>query len=116
MAGRLSLAGVLVIALAALFATPAAASDQACTRDVIGHAPVSIEIHPLQAAVEAIFEAPVVTETPAGTIAEGPSQLIMVRVQDGKLVMACTDTKESATRFLSAPIATVGASNVAEEK
>src|SRR5688500_1652241 len=107
MAGRLSLAGVLVIALAALFATPAAASDMACTRDVIGRAPMNIEIHPLQAAIEAIFEAAAPTATAAGTIVEGPSQMIMVRVQDGKLVMGCTDTKESATRFLTAPAETV---------
>ena len=116
MAGRLSLAGVLVIALAVLFATPAAASDQACTRDVIGHAPVSIEIHQLQKAIEEIFVAPAVTATAAGTIVEGPSQLIMVRVENGKLVMACTDTKESATRFLTASVEKVSASNIAEEK
>lgn len=116
MAGRFSLAGVLVIALAAPFATPAAASDQACTRDVVGHAPMHLELQPLQKALDAIFEAPVVNETQAGTIVEGPVQLIMVRVENGKLVMACNDTKESAVRFLTAPAGPVRASNVAEEK
>jgi hypothetical protein len=40
----------------------------------------------------------------------------MVRVKDGKPVMACVDSKEAATRFATAPIEKIGGSRIAEEK
>ena len=116
MTGRLSLASVFAATLAALFATPASANDQACTRDTIGPAPAVAAIHPLQASIDAIFEHPAtIVATPEGTT-DGPSlQMIMVRVKDGKPVMACVDSKESATRFLKAPIEKIRGKH-AEEK
>ena len=116
MAGRLSLASVFAAALAALFVTPAIANDQACTRETIGIAPAVAAIHPVQASIDAIFDAPAnAVTTPEGTT-DGPSlQLIMVRVKDGEPVMACVDSKEAATRFLTAPIAQIHGKH-AEEK
>lgn len=104
MAGRLSLASVFVLTLAALFATPVAASDQACTRDTIGRAPAVNAIQPLHAAIEAIFEAPSEEGATTEGTTDGPAlQMLVVRVTDGKPVMACVDSKEAATNFLAAP-------------
>src|SRR5688572_13458745 len=100
MAGRLSSASAVAAALAALLASPAMASDQACTRETIGVTAAVVAIHPLQAAIDAIFETPAAQVATAEGTSDGPSlQLIMVRVKDGKPVMACVDSKESATRF-----------------
>ena len=116
MAGRLSMASVFVIALAALFAMPAAANDQACTRETIGRARLSAEIQPLRAAIEAVFAAAAVDPTTGEVTTDGPSlQMLVVRVENGKPVMACVDTKEAATRFLSAPVAKIRG-RAAEEK
>lgn len=105
MAGRFSLAGVLVIALAALFATPASAREQACTRDVIGTVAPAPEANPLDAVIDAIFAASAADAT-AGEEHEHEAStphMLVARIKDGQVVMACVDTKEAATRFLKAP-------------
>jgi hypothetical protein len=119
MAGRLSMASVFAVALAALFATPAIAADGAHTDDVCTVPSAGPEAQrdaagtatPLEASIAAIFAA----ATEEGTT-DGPSlQLMVARVKDGKPVMACVDSKEAATRFLAAPIAKIRA-KAAEEK
>ena len=105
MAPRLSMTSVFVIALAALFATPAMANDQSCTRETIGRAPVTADLQRLHKAIEAIFDAPDAGAASVETTTDGPSlQMIVVRVKDGKPVMACVDNQDAATRFLTAPI------------
>jgi hypothetical protein len=98
MAGRLFTASVFVIALAALIATPASASDQACTRDTIGTAAVATRTQTLEAVIEAAFAAPEGHAHDAST-----PHMLVARIKDGKVVMACVDTKEAATRFLATP-------------
>lgn len=112
MAGRLC----LVAALAALFATTAVANDRACIRETIGRPPA---LTALQLAVEQLFDAPQDTpvESADGVTAVLPiMELVMIRVKDGKPVMACVDTKEAAQRFLDAPVAKIGTTHTAEEK
>ena len=112
MAGRLC----LIAALAALFATTAAANDRACTREAIARPPA---LTTLQLTVDQLFDAgdhlPI--ESADGVTARLPiMELVMVRVKDGKPVMACVDTKEAAQRFLAAPVAKIGTTQNAEEK
>ena len=119
------MASVFVIALAALFATPAMAADGAhtddvCTTAAVEHAPAAKAVEGLNAAmaasIAAIFEAPAADAATQEGTTDGPSlQLMVARVKDGKPVMACVDSKEAATRFLAAPIAKIRA-KAAEEK
>ena len=105
MAPRLSMASVFVISLAALFATPVAGNDHSCTRETIGRSPVAAELQPLHAALEAIFTVAAPADGSGEVTTDGPSlQMIVVRVKDGKPVMACVDNAEAATRFLTAPV------------
>lgn len=114
MAGRLVFASVF--AAAALLATPALASDRACTRETIGRAPVQAA---MQAALDEIFdrvEKPSVT-TPNGVTGEFTTmEVVMIRIKDGKPVLACVGSKEAAQRFLSAPVEKIGTTKIAEEK
>ena len=108
MAGRLFMASVFVFALAALTATPAAASDQACTRDTIGTVAPAAEIQPLHAVIDAIFDAPAAagaTTVDAHSHDASTPHMLVARIKDGKVVMACVGDKEAAKRFLSAPAA-----------
>ena len=112
MAGRLC----LVAALAALFATTAVANDRACIRETIGRPPA---LTALQLTVEQLFD--VADDTPVestdGVTATLPiMEMVMVRVKDGKPVLACVDTKEAAQRFLDAPLTKIGTTRTAEEK
>lgn len=115
MAGRLSLAGVFALTLMALFATPVAANDETCIREAIGRVTAANAIHPVHAAIDAIYPAPAADVATADD-ATGPElQMIMVRVKDGKPVMACVDSRESATKFLNAPVEKIHGKH-AEEK
>lgn len=114
MAGRLSIASVL--AAAALFATPATASEPVSNRDVLGRVPTPVK---LQAVIEALFnrQVPPSIETPTGVTGEPETmEVVMVRIKDGKPVMACVDSKEAAVRFLTAPVEKIGTTKIAEEK
>lgn len=112
MAGRLC----LIAAFAALLATTAAANDRACTREALGRPPA---LTALQLTVEQLF-APsddLPLEGTDGVTAQLPiMEMVMVRVKDGKPVLACVDTKEAAQRFLTAPTAKLGTTRTAEEK
>lgn len=114
MAGRLVFASVF--AGAALLAAPALASDRACTREIIGRAPVHTA---MQAALDQIFDGTgkpsVVTQN--GVTGEPETmEVVMIRIKDGKPVLACVDSKEAAQRFLAAPAAKIGTTKIAEEK
>lgn len=112
MAGRLC----LVAALAALFATTAVANDRACIRETIGRPPALTTLH---LTVEQLFDAAddVPVESADGVTAVLPiMEMVMIRVKDGKPVMACVDTKEAAQRFLDAPLAKIGSTRASEEK
>jgi hypothetical protein len=106
MAGRHLTSSVFAVALAALIATPASASDQACTRDTIGAKAVAVKPATLEAVIAAAFapEADATTGEAHAHDASTPHMLV-ARIKDGKVVMACVDTKEAATRFLAAPAA-----------
>lgn len=114
MAARLSRASVLALALAVFIVTPATATDRACTRETIGRLSVQAE---LQTTIEAIFErrADGHADVPQATTIFMPLEVVMVRVKDGKPVLACVDSKEAARRFLTAPVEAI-AGKVAEEK
>lgn len=117
MAGRLS----LVAAFAALLATHAIANDRICTRETLTRGPA---LTSLQATLEALF-ARQSGETPDAPPAATPSielpddlpamEVLVVRVKNGKPVMACVDSKEAASRFLNAPSERIGG-KIAEEK
>lgn len=112
MAGRFC----LVAALAALFATTAVANDRGCIRETAGRAPA---LTTLQRTVEQLFDVAedVPVDSSDGVTAQLPiMELVMIRVKDGKPVMACVDTKEAAQRFLEAPAAKIGTTRTAEEK
>jgi hypothetical protein len=125
MSGRSLFASAL--AAAALLATPAmtapgpaqagsASSDMACTREPLGRVPAPAG---LQATIDAIFDrdVPADVETPNGVTGEPEAmEVVMVRIKDGKPVLACVGTKEAATRFLTAPVETIGLTKTAEEK
>ena len=116
MAGRrLFIASVL--AAAALLAVPAIANDRACTRDTIGRLPAQATA--LQLTLDEIFDrVPSVSiETPDGVTGEPETmEVVMVRIKDGKPVLACVDSKEAAVRFLTAPVEKIGTTKIAEEK
>ena len=101
----------------ALLAAPMFASelDRACTRETLGRLTAVTE---LQATLNAIFDRPVAAsiETENGVTGDyGTMEVVMVRIKDGKPVVACVDTKEAAERFLNAPLSQIG-SKRAEEK
>lgn len=101
----------------ALLAVPAFASDldRACTRETLGRLPAVTE---LQATLNAIFDRPIAAaiETENGVTGDyGTMEVVMVRIKDGKPVVACVDTKEAAEKFLNAPLSQIG-SKRAEEK
>jgi hypothetical protein len=102
----------------ALLAVPALASDldRACTREIFGRITAVSE---LQATLNAIFDRPVAAsiETESGVTGDyGTMEVVMVRVKDGKPVVACVDTKEAAEKFLHAPLSQIGGGKRAEEK
>jgi hypothetical protein len=106
MAGSFFFAGVFAFTFAALLVTPEPAID---------HVSAVKQGEPLQAAIEAVYPAP--ADPATGVTSDAPAlQMIMVRVKDGKPVMACVDSKEAATRFATAPIEKIGGSRIAEEK
>lgn len=112
MAGRL----FFVAALAALLATSAAANDRACTRETVGRIPA---LTALQLEVDQIFDrmSTPTADTAPGEAVEFPvMEVLMVRIKDGKPVIACVDSKEAAQRFLNAPIGKIGMTRTAEEK
>ena len=110
MAGRLSIASSVAAAALALFATPALASDldRDCTRAAAG---------PVPAAAARLTALDMIFDKPADGVLEGfhTREVVLARIIDGKLVMACVDTKEAAEKFLSATPEQVRA-NSAEEK
>ena len=117
MAVRSSFASVF--AAAALLATPAFAADldRACTPDTVGHLPVAAES--LKATVAAIFDRPAAqsAQTEDGVAADfSTMEVLVVRVKDGKPVVACVDTKQAAEEFLDAPLSKIGNGKRAEEK
>lgn len=106
---------LLIAAIAALLAIPAMASDRATKEP----APRPPALTALELAVEQIFDRLHVpaADTPAGVTEELPiMEVLMVRVKDGKPVMACVDSKEAARRFLAAPAEKIGAVKQAVEK
>jgi len=112
MAGRLSLIAVL----AALLATSAMASDYECTRELTGGTPA------LQVSIEHLFDrAAVAAADSPEVVSDAPPvmELLVVRVKNGKPVMACVDSKEAAKRFFAAPAEKIGiggARKAVEEK
>jgi hypothetical protein len=101
----------------ALLAMPVLATelDRACTRELPGRLPA---VSALQQTIDAIFdrEATPSIETDNGVTSDFTTmEVLVVRVKDGKPVVACVDTKEAAQRFLAAPAAQLGA-RTAEEK
>ena len=108
MAGRLFFAGTAALTALALAATPAFGSelDRACTRDVIAATPAAAVRPDLEVALEAIFDA---NPAPSIETADGLTgfsetmEVLVVRIENGKPVIGCVDTKEAARRFLTAP-------------
>jgi hypothetical protein len=100
MAGRLSLASIVAAAALALLATPALATDldRDCTRETVGRVPGAAA---RLAALDEIF---VEAVEPVDGLLEGmhTREVVLARIIDGKLVMACVDTKEAAEKFLAA--------------
>ena len=109
MAGR----RILVAATAALLAIPAMAGETIMTPDKMP------AVSAMQLALNQLFtrlEVPP-AETPAAGVPEVPvSHMLMVRLKDGKPVIACVDSKEGAQRFLSAPVEKIGGHKHAAEK
>ena len=106
---------LLIAATAALLAIPALAADRA-TKEAAPRPPA---LTALELAVEQIFDRlPVpAADTAAGVSEELPiMEVLMVRVKDGKPVMACVDSKEAARRFLAAPAEKIGHAKQAVEK
>ena len=101
---------------AAVLATPLMANDRACTRETIGRAPVKAA---MQVTLDQIFdraEKPAVVTNNGVTGEMSVMEVVMVRIRDGKPVLACVDSKEAATRFLTAPVHKIGTTKIAEEK
>jgi hypothetical protein len=115
MAGRRSIARGVAGAALALLALPLLAAEPAPPR-----------LSSLEAALDRIFRAVQVSglRPDEGTAARqtgaphhtesDPGHVLMVRVKDGKPVLACVDSHEAASRFLEAPVRTSTAK--AEEK
>jgi hypothetical protein len=114
MARRLLIAATAAL-LGSLTGLPAIASDRATSEP----APRPPALTALELAVEQIFDRLHVpaADTPAGVTEELPiMEVLMVRVKDGKPVLACVDSKEAARRFLAAPAEKIGAAKQAAEK
>ena len=114
MAGRLSFASIASAGALALLATPAFATDldRDCTREGAPRAAAAVTLH---ASVDSIFDAVEAraAANPAGELTS--MEVVVVRIIDGKPVMACVDNKEAAKRFLNAaPEALAG--KAAQEK
>lgn len=108
MAGR----RIFIAAFAALLAIPALAGER-LTADKIP------AVSALQLAINQLFMRPEIpgSQTP-GSAPEVPAmQMLVVRLKDGKPVIACVDSKEAAQRFLKAPVNKIGDKHThAEEK
>lgn len=108
MAGRRT----LIAALAALLAVPAVASDR----------PLSIDQMPavsaLQLAINQLSARPELPPAGDPTIGDEPPsmEMLVVRIKDGKPVIACVSSKEAAQRFLKAPVEKIGTTRIAEEQ
>jgi len=88
----------IAVMLAALAATAASASDEACTRDILK--PVGA---PAQRVIlDALFE-----KSAADVYGRGIEVLVVRIGLDGKPVLACVDSAEAAKRFLETPIENV---------
>lgn len=109
MAGRLSIASSVAAAALALLATPALATDldRDCTRAAATPVPAAAA---RLTALDMIFDKP-----EDGVLEFHTKEVVLARIVDGKLVMACVDTKEAAEKFLSATPEQLRA-NHAEEK
>ncbi|HYR28379.1 MAG TPA: hypothetical protein VEU30_07935 [Thermoanaerobaculia bacterium] len=91
------------------------ASDNACTRDDIGGTPA------LQVTIDRLFDRAAVAAADSNdAVSDVPPvmELLVVRVKNGKPVMACVDSKEAAQRFFAAPAEKlgVGGRKAVEEK
>jgi hypothetical protein len=97
MAVRLSIASSVAAAALALLATPALASDldRDCTRAAGSPVPAAAA---RLTALDMIFDKP----EDGAPDSLHTMEVVLARVVDGKLVMACVDTKEAAEKFLSA--------------
>lgn len=108
---------LLIAAFAALLAMPAMANDRAATT-TRESGPRVPRLTALEIGLDQIFarlQAPP-QDTPAGVSAEMPiREVLMVRVKDGKPVLACVDSKEAAKGFLNAPVAKIGTTVTAED-
>ena len=108
MAGRLFFAATAALGALALTATTALGSelDRACTRDVIAASPAATVRPDLEVALEAIFDtlpAPSIETTDGVTGFSETMEVLVVRIENGKPVIGCVDTKEAARRFLTGP-------------
>jgi hypothetical protein len=114
MAGRLSIASMAAAGALALLATPAFATepDRDCTRETAVRPAAAMMLHET---VDTIFDrvAARAAEDPAGELTS--MEVVMVRIVDGKPVMACVDTKEAAKRFLAATADKLAAKSAQEK-
>lgn len=115
MAGRFPFASTVAAAAAALLAMPAFATelDRDCTRDTAGRAASVIALH---TAVDSIFDDAAAREAADPAAELTTMEVVMIRIVDGKPVMACVDNKEAANRFLNAPAEKLAGKAKAEEK
>lgn len=117
MAGRLSRASTIAPVALALLATSAFATepDRVCTRETVGRTPA---LATLQSTIDTMFAVPsapsVVTEDGVTGMSD-TVEMLVVRVKDGKPVLACVNTKEAAKRFLAAPLDQIGGKAAAEK-
>jgi hypothetical protein len=84
-----------------LASLPATASDRACTREALPQARVAPRIDVLAA----VFDARQVADPTSGKVTTiETTEVVIARIgADGKLVLACVDTKDAARRFLEIP-------------
>jgi hypothetical protein len=95
MAGRLSFASTVAAAALALLATPALATDldRDCTRETAVRPAAAARL----TALDEIFASSTGSVDTLQT-----REVVLARVIDGKLVMACVSSKEAAEKFLAA--------------